>query len=77
MIISAILVVCRAEHLAQVRAEIASRPGLEVHHSDSSGRIVVTLDAESPDESMAKLREVQGLAHVVLAEMMKTVVEEA
>lgn len=69
MIISGVLVVCRTEHLAELRTVLEEFPWLEIHHEDGSGRIVVTVEAVDIDESMERVQELQRLPNVILAEM--------
>lgn len=73
MQISGIVVVCRSEHLAEVRQTIDAFPWAEVHHVDPKGRLVVTIEAKDTNESIAYVRTLQGLPHVQMAEMAEFV----
>lgn len=74
--ISGVLVVTKPEHQARLRATLDAFAWAEVHHGDPDGRLVITLEASTTDEAMARLREVQQLPDVVLAEMAEHYVEE-
>ncbi len=69
MVISGVLVVSAPEHMKEVQAALDARPWLEVHHTEADGRMVVSLEARDTDESIARLREIQELPRVILAEM--------
>ena len=75
MIISGIVVASRPEHLEQVRADVSAIPWAQVHHSDSVGRLVVTTEAADVDESMERLKELQALPRVVMAELAEYTIE--
>jgi nitrate reductase NapAB chaperone NapD len=74
--ISGILVVTRPEREGETRAALQAYPWLEIHHSDSKGRLVITIDSSSTEEGMGRLREIQELPQVILAEMMEHYVED-
>ena len=76
MSVSGVLVVCRREHLASVRAAIGGIPGVEVHHADPSGRFVLTIEGSTTDGCMERLRAIQGLPDVLSAEMAVHVLED-
>jgi nitrate reductase NapAB chaperone NapD len=76
MMISGVLVVTKAEHQSQVRTALEEFPWAEVHHQDSDGRLVITIEADDTDQAVARLREVKELPRVVLAEMVEHHVEE-
>lgn len=76
MIISGIVVASRPEHQAQVRADVSALPWARTHFSDPSGRLVVTIEAADIDESMARLKELQALPRVVMAELAEYSIED-
>ncbi|MBI9034279.1 MAG: chaperone NapD [Bacteroidales bacterium] len=41
----------------------------DYHHSDELGRIIITIEGETAEEEMAKLRQIQQLDFVISAEM--------
>ena len=75
MIISGVLVVCRSEHLSELRATLEAFSWLEIHHADGDGRIVVSVEASDVEESMTRIRELQQLPRVILAEMAEYYVD--
>ena len=76
MMISGILVVTRPERERETRAALQAYPWLDIHHSDSKGRLVITIDSSSTEEGIGRLREIQELPQVILAEMMEHYVED-
>jgi len=51
--------------------------GIDVHHrDDSSGRIVITQEAEHIHDEVDGLKRIKALPHVVLAEMVYHCFEE-
>jgi nitrate reductase NapAB chaperone NapD len=76
MMISGVLVVTRPEREREARAALEAYPWLDIHHSDSKGRLVITIDSSSTEEGIGRLREIQELPEVILAEMVEHYVEE-
>jgi nitrate reductase NapAB chaperone NapD len=76
MTISGIVAACRPEHLAEATADVNGLPWAEVHYTDPSGRMVVVIEAADVDESMDRLKELQGLPRVVMAELAEYCLEE-
>jgi len=71
-----LVVVPKAETDAIVEA-LGALPGVEVHHTHpETGRIVVTLEAESISDEVEGLRRIKALPEVVLAEMVYHYFEE-
>jgi len=57
--------------------ELNQLDGIDVHHrDDSSGRIVITQEAEHIHDEVAGLKRIKALPHVVLAEMVYHCFEE-
>jgi nitrate reductase NapAB chaperone NapD len=75
LIISGIVVASRPEHQAQVRADVTALPWAQAHYSDPAGRLVVTIEADDVDESMARLKAIQALPRVVMAELAEYAIE--
>jgi len=48
----------------------------EVHYSDPEGRLVVVIEADDVEQSMDRLKELQTLPRVLMAELAEFVVEE-
>ncbi len=76
MIISGIVVASRPEHLAEVSQELEAISWAEVHFSDPRGRLVVTIEATDLDQSADRLKELQELPRVLMAELGQYCIEE-
>jgi nitrate reductase NapD len=76
MAVSGIVVACRPEHLEETARAVDRLPWAEVHYTDPAGRLVVTIEAADVDESMTRVREVQGLPRVLAAELAEFYPEE-
>jgi nitrate reductase NapD len=74
--VSGIVVACRPEHLAETTEAVDAFPWAEVHYSDPNGRLVVTIEADGVGESMDRLKDLQDLPRVLMAEMAEFAVEE-
>jgi len=77
MTVSGIVMACRPEHLDEMAAVVNALDWAEVHYTDQDGRLVVTIEASDIDESMNRLKELQGLPRAIMAELAEFVVEEA
>lgn len=73
MNVSGVVVACRPEHLDPVAKAIETLAWAQVHHRDERGRLVVTIEAVDGHEGAARLRELQQLEHVAMAEMAESV----
>lgn len=76
MTISGVLVVCRREGLAGVDAAARALPGVDVHHTDPAGRMVLTIEGATTDACADRLRAIQKLPDVLSAEMAVHVFED-
>ena len=76
MTISGIVVACRPEHLDEMTQVVNDLAWAEVHYTDPDGRLVVTIEADDVAASMDRLKELQSLPRVVMAELAEFVVEE-
>jgi nitrate reductase NapD len=74
--ISGIVVACRPEHLDETRHVVNALSWAEVHYTDSEGRLVVTIEAEDVGTSMDRLKDLQKLPRVLMAELAEFVVED-
>jgi nitrate reductase NapD len=71
MNISGILVVVPADRFEDAVVALGALEGVEVHHSDpASGRVVVTLEAETVAAEVEGLKRIKALPFVTLAEMV-------
>ncbi len=77
MNVSGVLVVVPVAAMAGAIHALEALPGVEVHHTDpASGRIVVTVEAESIEAEVETLKRIQTLPDIVLAEMVHHHFEE-
>ena len=76
MIISGIVVASRPEHLAEANQALEAISWVDVHFSDPRGRLVVTMEAADLDQSVDRLRQLQELPHVLMAELAQYCIEE-
>jgi len=71
MPISGVLIVCQPERIQEVRTAVDRLDWADAHHSGDDGRLVVTVDAASTDESMGRLLELKAIPHVIMAELVE------
>jgi nitrate reductase NapD len=62
--VSGIVVKTSKKHLQQVIDNITSVDGCEVHFNDSEGKLVVTIEGESINDQMERLKRIQGIPFV-------------
>jgi nitrate reductase NapAB chaperone NapD len=77
MTVSGIVMAVRPEHLDEMAGVVNGLDWAEVHYTDGGGRMVVTIEADDIDESMNRLKHLQGLPRAIMAELAEFVVEEA
>ena len=71
MNLSGIVVVVPPERLADCAADLATLPGVEVHHTDpATGRLIVVQEADDVAAEMAGLMVIKARPHVRMAEMV-------
>ncbi len=75
MIISGIVMASRAGRQAELLETLSAIAWLDVHFTEESGRMVVTIEAEDVEQSMAQLRELQELPDVGTAELSQYFIE--
>ena len=77
MNISGILVVVPSSRTESTCASLRTLPGIEVHHVEAtSGRIVITQEAESISAEVEGLKRIRALPDIILAEMSYHYFEE-
>jgi periplasmic nitrate reductase NapD len=77
MNISGILVVVPPEYIDSMIDRLDQLDGIDVHHrDDSTGRIVITQEAEHIRDEVDGLKRIKALPHVILAEMVYHCFEE-
>jgi len=74
--VSGIVIACRPEHVAETTEVVNAFPWAEVHYTDPHGRLVVIIEGDDVDQSMERLKELQTLPRVLMAELAEFVVEE-
>ena len=67
--ISGIVVASRPEHLDVVADAVEAFPWASIHYSDPAGRLVVTLEADGMDDSIARFEALQKLPNVLSASL--------
>jgi len=75
MTISGIVMACRPEDLAATMEAVDRLAWADVHYTDPSGRVVVTIEATDIDESIDRLKELQGLPRVLSAALAQYCIE--
>jgi nitrate reductase NapAB chaperone NapD len=75
MIISGIVMASRAGRQAELLETLSAIAWLDVHFTEESGRMVVTIEAADVEQSMAQLRELQELPDVRTAELSEYYIE--
>jgi nitrate reductase NapAB chaperone NapD len=76
LIISGIVLASRPEDLAEVSRALEAISWAEVHFSDPRGRLVVIIEAANLDQSADRLKELQELPRVLMAELAQYCIEE-
>ncbi|PKL97471.1 MAG: glutamate synthase [Gammaproteobacteria bacterium HGW-Gammaproteobacteria-9] len=68
--IASLLVHCRPEWLAAVKANLQLLPGLELHQENTNGKLVVVLEAEHESRILAAIDHIQQLPGVLNAALI-------
>ena len=68
--IASLVVQSAPSHLKSVAAVIGAMPGAQVHASAPTGKLVVTLEASTTDEMMAKVTGIQRTRGVLSAALV-------
>ena len=76
MTISGIVVACQPGDIDELSQVLNDLPWVDVHYTDPRGRLVVTLEAADVDQSMERLKELQSLPRVLMAELAEYCVED-
>lgn len=70
MNISGILVIVAPEQVEQTLSTLQTMDGIDIHHIEhSSGRIVITQEAETIQHEVDGLKKIRALPGIILAEM--------
>ena len=76
MNVSSIVVKTKSVHLQEVMTNINAVDFCEVHFSDTDGRIVVTIEGNSIDEQMERMKKIQSMPHVYSASLSYSYCED-
>jgi nitrate reductase NapAB chaperone NapD len=76
VVVSGILVGCDPLKMDSVQARLDAFDWAQVHHRADDGRMVMTLEATGTDQSMDRLREIQQVEDVLMAEMVEYYFED-
>jgi len=76
MNISGVVVRTKPEHLKEVIESLENSGMCEVHFYDEKGRIIVTIEAETIEEEIFKMKAIQALDHVLSADLIYAYSEE-
>ncbi len=77
MNISSIVVQCKSEHFDAVKKWCEESTICDYHFGDKEkGKIIITIEGESVEEEIEKLRQIQLAPHVIAADMMMTYQED-
>ena len=76
MTVSGILVLTTPQRMPDLLRAIAALEWAEAHDRDESGRLIVTIEAESSDEGSERLKALKRLPGVLAAEMVIHCFEE-
>ncbi len=76
MNISGVVVRTKPENLEQVIRELEESGMCDVHFHDDKGRIIVTIEAETTEEEIFKLKAIQSLENVLSADLVYAYSEE-
>jgi len=76
MNVSGVVVRTKPELVEEVVRGLEESGMCDVHFHDEKGRIVVTIEAETTEEEIFKLKAIQKLEHVLSAELVYAYSEE-
>ncbi len=76
MNISGVVVRTKPELVEEVIKSLEESGMCDVHFYDDKGRIVVTIEAETTEEEVFKLKAIQSLEHVLSADLVYAYSEE-
>jgi len=77
MNVSGILVITSPEHVDETCERLKALDGVDVHFTEqTTGRIVVTQEAETISAEVEGLKHIRTLPHIIMAEMSSHFFEE-
>ncbi len=69
MNLSGVLLACRPEHIPQITRSVNDLGWAEVHFTEPTGRMVLTIEGDDMHQSMDRLTHIKGIPRVISAEM--------
>jgi len=76
MNVSGVVVRTSPEHMEEVLKSLEESGMCDVHFHDEKGRIIVTIEAETTEEEVFKLKSIQSIEHVLSADLVYAYSEE-
>lgn len=77
MNISSIVIQTKPQYVEEIIAVCEASDFCDYHfHDVEKGKIVVTIEGESIDEEMAKMKKIEQIPHVICADMMMAYSED-
>ncbi|WP_457600932.1 chaperone NapD [Hydrogenivirga sp.] len=76
MNISGVVVRTKPEYLEEVIRSLEDSGMCDVHFHDEKGRIIVTIEAETTEEEIFKMKAIQAIDHVLSADLVYAYSEE-
>ncbi|MFA5353022.1 MAG: chaperone NapD [Thermodesulfovibrionales bacterium] len=76
MNISGVVVMTSPERVDDVLKALIASGICEIHFHDTEGRIVVTIEGEDIAEEMERMKEIQGIPHVISASLAYSYAED-
>lgn len=76
MNVSSIVVQTIPKYLEEVVEALKNTPECDYHFHDEKGRIIVTIEGEGVSEELEKLRVIEGIPHVIAADMQMAYSED-
>ncbi len=76
MNIAAVLVATQPEKTNELNDQINNFPWSEVHYVEDSGRMIVTIEGDSSEEDVERLKIIKKLAGVLSADMIEYYFED-
>jgi nitrate reductase NapD len=68
--VSSLVIKTAPENVEKTIGELGATGICEVFFHDASGRIIVTIEGKDVSEEMRKLKVIQGLPHIVAADLV-------
>jgi len=76
MNVSGIVIKTKPEHMQEVMDKVNAIDLCEVHFFDPNGQIIATIEGNSIDAQMERLKLIQGVPHVFTANLAYTYCED-